>query len=157
MQMLIALQKEKEDLDDISNELELADEDEKIPFADYCPLDPDLTDRQQIQNRRLFYQSSSARGARTLKHINKQDRGGRWRTGGQAQHDQGGNVATQGRIVCEIWEKYQLRDIGAREMIPMNTHSAAEIRPSSPKPPMLCEEWGNFLRVHAHTIRVENI
>jgi hypothetical protein len=30
-------QKEKEDLDDISNELELADEDDKIPYA-YIPL-----------------------------------------------------------------------------------------------------------------------
>ena len=29
------LQKEKEDLDDISNELELADEDEKIPYATF--------------------------------------------------------------------------------------------------------------------------
>jgi hypothetical protein len=28
-----SLQKEKEDLDDISNELELADEDDKIPYA----------------------------------------------------------------------------------------------------------------------------
>ncbi len=32
--MLMAGQKEKEDLDDISNELELADEDDKIPYAE---------------------------------------------------------------------------------------------------------------------------
>jgi prefoldin subunit 4 len=32
--ILLCLQKEKEDLDDISNELELADEDDKIPYVD---------------------------------------------------------------------------------------------------------------------------
>jgi len=30
---MLLFQKEKEDLDDISNELELADEDDKIPYA----------------------------------------------------------------------------------------------------------------------------
>lgn len=33
-------QKEKEDLDDISNELELADEDDKIPWATLIPRGP---------------------------------------------------------------------------------------------------------------------
>lgn len=37
---LVDVQKDKEDLDEISNELELADEDEKIPsvgpFSDQC-------------------------------------------------------------------------------------------------------------------------
>jgi hypothetical protein len=31
------LQKEKEDLDDVSNELELADEEDKIPYAILSP------------------------------------------------------------------------------------------------------------------------
>jgi hypothetical protein len=38
MPTLSCVQKEKEDLDDISSELELADEDDKIPYIYLDPL-----------------------------------------------------------------------------------------------------------------------
>jgi hypothetical protein len=42
--LIIWSQKEKEDLDDISNELELADEDDKIPFVVSLAPHETLTD-----------------------------------------------------------------------------------------------------------------
>ena len=50
-------QKEKEDLEDVSNELELADEEDKIPYAILCPGTFYMfeTDVLQIQNRRFIH------------------------------------------------------------------------------------------------------
>jgi hypothetical protein len=67
-------QKEKEDLEDISNELELADEDDKIPYALYIYLfRRTLTFYLQLQNRRLLHLITFTRSSGNARDVDQQN------------------------------------------------------------------------------------
>ena len=80
---MLIIQKQKEDLEDVSNELELADEDDLVPCAPF-PTIPQrgILTRQQLQDRRLIHLIAIVRSAGNVVHINWEDRGGSIGVGG---------------------------------------------------------------------------
>ncbi len=68
-------QKEKEDLDDVSSELELADEDDKIPYTlpslSFSSSAGETADIFQLQNRRFLHLLTSARSPRNAGYIDE--------------------------------------------------------------------------------------
>ena len=58
-------QKDKEDLEEISTELELADEDDKVPYEVNSKMFVIHTDILQLQDWRFFLQSASTGGPGT--------------------------------------------------------------------------------------------
>jgi hypothetical protein len=83
------VQKDKEDLEEISTELELADEDELVPyvfFHSFLSLLFNADPMTQVQNWRFFRSSSTRRSADDAFFIIGADR----LRGGPARRDSGG-------------------------------------------------------------------
>ncbi len=112
-----ALQKEKEELDDITTELELADEDDTVPSV--CPPPPlpaplraraDPARRYKIGG--AFFQVSVVQAQEIAGLLVGEGRGGRHGAGGLAEHRPRGDDAAEGRAVRTIRQEHQPGDVG---------------------------------------------
>lgn len=65
----------------------------------------------QLQDWRLLHLPSPTRSPRNVIELDESNRGGSRSGGREAHYSQGGNVGTEGSIICEIWQKHQLGDI----------------------------------------------
>lgn len=120
----ISVQKEKEDLDDVSGELELADEDELIPYEEPIAYlsslleyhAPNQTNILKLQNWRFIHFTTTTRSPGTAHKVDREHRGGSNAGRRKAQYNQGGNDTIEGGIICQIWSKYQSGNIDFRKI-----------------------------------------
>ena len=105
----ILAQKDKEDLEELSTELELADEDDLVacvlPLSPPFQLPSHTTDQNpKLQNRRLLHARPSLRGPGPAHGTDLGDRRRGLGTAGGAGRDQGGDLRVEGASLCAVWE-----------------------------------------------------
>lgn len=101
------MQKDKEDLEEVSTELELADEDELVPyvcrFLSIC-LCACLT--AQIQNRRYLHPAPPPRRPGAAGVVDRGHRLGGDAAGGVAGRAARRVAGVEGCAVCAVWAEY---------------------------------------------------
>ena len=103
-------QQEKEALDDLATELELADEDQIVPYV-LRPRHTPYPSRTQIQDRRIVPPSASGPGPETTRKGPGRHRGAAVRPVRHRRGVREGDEGAQGGAVRQVWPCHQPRRV----------------------------------------------